>query len=232
MNIYGDEKTKGPRAQFQKLSGLSAQEKFDYIVHYYGKTILLVLFIIAIIISVTVTLIKNNRQKVISGDIYTEYFQNDDVVPLHEALCEKLDFRPEDYPIDIFSAALDDDPENAMYQAQQIQARIIGGGTDFIGAKIKDLQGYMDKDDLQNCSFFDLRELLSPELLSKLESENRLIYLKTSFAGDLPYLISAENSKVSSLLQITGKDCYIGFLASAGNIEGCKALAELLSEDP
>lgn len=229
MKVYGDEITF--RDRWKEMKNRSGQERFDYFVQYYGKITLAIVFGIVVLVLVTVAVIKNKAPKVISGDFYTEYFTPDAAEPLRLLLCERLGYDPDKYGIDVYSSAVDgDDREGVMYQGESLQAKIVAGVLDFVAALPKDISGYMDKDDIINCSFHDLRDILPEDLLGELESQGRIVYLETSFRGSLPYLVDITDSKLYSTLGLTKDECYIAVLASTKRVDACVELCRLAAE--
>lgn len=231
MDVYGDKKEKNAHAQWDKMKGLSLQEKFDYFVHYYGLISIGVIFGAAIIIGITVSIIKNNAPKIIIGDFYTDDVTEEAAEELKVKLCQKLGLQAEDEEIAIYSSLIDSsDMEALMYQGQRLEADIYSMTADFIAATEMQVSGYMNKDDLQDCPFLDLRELLSPELLKRLENQGRVIYFSTSFAGEMPYLIETKGSKLYQDMGLTSNSCTIGFLAKTEHKAAIQAFCELIAE--
>lgn len=225
--IYGDEK--GVKEQWAKLKGAPLKDKIQYILTYYGIAIAIVIALILIAISVTKSIIYNSVPVVIAGEFRTEPVDEAGFEPLKEDLCTALGLNPDDYHIDLTSSLTDNNNMEQVYMmAQKFIARVAAGDLDFLQGNRQTFDQYMSDTEEDDCAFADLRNVLSAETLNRLDQDGRLIYMDTTFAGRMPYLIDMTGSELYTRLGCYTDESLIGLVVSAKNTEAFEALCEFI----
>ncbi len=226
MKIYGDEK--GAKAEWEKLKGQPLKKKLSYIATYYGVAILIVLGVLAIAVSMTISIIKNKVPKVIQIEFITAVVDDTAADTAKDYLCGKLGLEPKKYNIEIGSSIFDaEEYEMLSYQLQKIGARITSKDLDIMGADEATFKIYMSKDEKDGNAFADLRDVLPADEIERLDRENRLIWYEASY-GSFPYLINVYDSELVHFLGIRGPVCLLGVPVTCPHPEATVEILKLV----
>ena len=227
--IYGDEK--GDKFQWEKLKGEPLKVKLDYIITYYGIMILAGAAIIALAVSLTVSIIRNNIPRVIAGEVLTMEISSFEPDDLKEVLCEKLGLDADDYEIDLTTSYIStSDYEQYYVQYQKIMAQIAAGDTDFFISTTSFMDQFMDPEDSSAGAFKDLSEVLPEDLFEKLEADGRILY----YEGDdftFPYAVNVNDSYLADFLMLptTENSCF--FSVNASHEEAFVEMIKMIYEE-
>ena len=88
----------------------------------------------------------------------------------------------------------------------------------------------MNPESIADGAFYDLRKLLSADLVSRLEADGRLVYYEID-GENIPYAIDVDGSHLEELIGVFNSGDILAFVVSSKNVDGQKALAELICAD-
>ncbi|MBR6321905.1 MAG: hypothetical protein IKR59_03465 [Lachnospiraceae bacterium] len=228
-DIYGE--GSNSKKQWQKLKGAPLSEKIKYIATYYGIPIIAGIAIIVFAVSMTRSIIYNSIPKIIALECYSGYGADNAEDNLMQAMSEKLGVDPSKYHIEVaFSGASTTDVQQAYTLSQKIIARIAAGDLDACIGRPELLGAYMNPESIADGAFYDLRKLLSADLVSRLEADGRLVYYEID-GENIPYAIDVDGSHLEELIGVFNSGDILAFVVSSKNVDGQKALAELICAD-
>ena len=200
------------RVQWEKVKQGSAQEKFDWLVSYFGVPALLVLFFAGIIIAWIIVATRSTKPVLINGILLDTRIEAEEETNLRDKLVEVLG-RSGEYDLGISGSLFNTaGTEEQLNQMLVIQTRAGAGDLDLLGA-VNSLSGFVDPEEPDASYLCPLNYVLPDDLLSALEKEGRVTVLSTS-EGDFPYFVNIGGSLLAELLNIRVEKYEIGIVAN------------------
>lgn len=229
--VYKDDKSwfQDFRDQFRSLDGQPFRKKVEHFFTYYSRLTIAILVGLFVIGSLIGTIIYNSRPMLITGAFYPGTISENGDALLKTAVAEKLGVNESKYRSEIASYVVDQESaEQVQAVNQAIIAGIMGKSLDFLVMTKDQFAGLMDKDDPDSCVMADLSDFLPEETYKRLLSEDRILTYETNFSGEIPYLIKVDDSELSDMVELTGKDNYLGIIVNTPRQEAVSALTDLI----
>ena len=225
--VYGDEG--GAKEQWNKLKDEKLSKKIEWIWSYYKTGILFGIGGAVVLALVIIAVVKNSVPKVITGEFFipTAIQTDEEKDVLKDQLCSDLGLDSSKYTISLDITVINDvNTDQLVTQIQKTAAEVAAKSLDFIVGAQGSFLSFMDPSDKGSCALGDLSEILPEDLFEKLDSEGRILYYTTDFAGEMPFIIDIKGTELYTLLGLYSDTAYIGIPVTAPRTD---AVLDLLS---
>jgi len=224
-NVYGEKSN--TRVQWEKVKQGSFQERFDWLVHYYGVYALIVLFVVGIIVAWVIVANRPKKPELLTGTLFDANLEDEEENAIKTRIAEMLGVNADDYQSGIHSSIFwEANTEEQLNQQEVIITRVSARELDFLGAR-EGLSGYVNAAEYEDSIFMNLEDILSSEQLAKLRAADRLIYINTA-DGKLPFFINIAGSAFAELAGITYDHYEIGITINPPHEDAVDAMIELI----
>lgn len=215
------------RSEIEKIKSLGAKDGWDYFWNYYKTPVIIIICVIAMVISISTSVIKNSRPYVVQVHIYNNYLADDsDVSVLEQEFADHEGKNLKDYQIAFnFSDYIDltGGDENSYTSMMKIMAMAAAHDFDVLGGNIS-FVNYYGNGEPEGILFANLEEVLPPAFFQYLKEQDRILYLKYTdeegkVIGEYPAVIEVSDTRIvnQDYLQIT--PCYLGVACNTDRLE-------------
>ncbi len=210
------------KSEIQKMKELGWKDGWNYFLDYYRNPTLVTIAIIAIVISLSYSIIQNKRPYVIQVYLCNNYVEDTETLDTFcESFAEHMGMNLKDYQM-MFNVSDHFDPTEASEEMTaafyKLAAMISSAELDIIGGDrvFVDYYSFGEEDEV---FFSNLSEVLPKDLFAKLETENRLYYSKYldengKAIGEYVSAIDISGTRVFDEADLWLTPCYVGITSN------------------
>ena len=215
------------KSEIAKMKSMGFKDGWEYFWSYYKVPVFIIIGVIAIVVSITTSVIKNSRPFIVQVLVYNNYMTDDaDVSSLEQEFADYEGLNLKDYQINFnLTEYLDlkGSDENSYTGMMKVMAMaaahdldVLGGNTEFVT--------YYGVGEEDTTLFADLEETLPPAFFQYLKEQDRLLYLNRTdedgnVIGQYAAAIEVSDTRIvnKNYLQIT--PCYLGIACNTSRQE-------------
>ena len=215
------------KSEIAKMKSMGFKDGWEYFWSYYKVPVFVIIGVIAIVISITMSVIRNSRPFIVQVHVQNNYLSdNADVDSLEKEFAAYEDMSLKDYQISFnlteyldFSGS-DEASYTSMMKVMAMAAAhdldVLGGNTAFVN--------YYGVGEEDNTLFADLEETLPPAFFQYLKEQDRILYLsRTDEAGKVlgqyAAAIDVSDTRIVNKNCLLGTPCYLGIAVNTSRLQ-------------
>ncbi len=214
--IYGDEKT--AKDELAKIKALPWKEKFPYIWEYYKIWIIGTILVVAMTVSISLSVIENSKPVLISGMLVNNFTSQENESLFEQNFTEYMGQNEDDVNLDLstdmylHAGGMDETTYNTV---QKIAIQVAARDLDFIASDESVVHYYCNANDPDDIIYMDLSTILPDDIFSMLESQDRILYSTDANGNRFPAAVDVTGTRFYEDAQIISTYSYLGCMVTA-----------------